>query len=130
MLNKYYDSMLKTDNLFHTLRILDDLYSPTLTSKTRYYTSTTEARTEKKDNELHLLVDLPGVKSSDLSVQTEGRVIKITGKRRGEEFKHTYTLSKEYDPESTSATLEDGVLTLTFAKSTETASRKIEVKVK
>lgn len=130
MMNKYYDSMLKTDNLFQTLRILDDLCNPTLTTRQRHFSSTTEAKTEVKDNELHLSVDIPGVKLKDLSVQTEGRVIKITGRRKGEEFKHTYTLSKEYDPETTSATLEDGVLTLTFSKTVETSTRKIDVKVK
>ena len=128
-MNKYYDSMLKTDNLFQTLRILDDICSPTLTTRQRYFTSTAPARTEVKDNVLHLSVDLPGVKTSDLSVQAEGRTIKIVGKRKGEEIKHTYTLSKEYDPETTSALLEDGVLNLTFSKSVS-STRKIEVKTK
>jgi HSP20 family molecular chaperone IbpA len=128
-MNKYYDSMLKTDNLFQTLRILDDICSPTLTTRQRYFTSTAPARTEVKDNVLHLSVDLPGVKTSDLSVQAEGRTIKIVGKRKGEEIKHAYTLSKEYDPETTSALLEDGVLNLTFSKSVS-STRKIEVKTK
>jgi HSP20 family molecular chaperone IbpA len=129
MMNKYYDSMLKSDNLFQTLRILDDICSPTLTTRQRYFTSTAAAKTEVKDNELHLSVDLPGVKSSDLSVQAEGRTIKIVGKRKGEEIKHAYTLSREYDPETTSAKLEDGVLNLTFSKSVS-STRKIEVKTK
>ena len=130
MMNKYYDSMLKSDNLFQTLRILDDLCNPTLTTRQRYFTSTTEAKTEVKENQLHLSVDLPGVKSTDLSVQAEGRTIKIVGKRKGEEIKHSYTLSKEYDPETTSATLEDGVLTLIFGKTQAVESRKIEVKAR
>jgi HSP20 family molecular chaperone IbpA len=130
MMNKYYDSMLKSDNLFQTLRILDDICSPTLTTRQRYFTSTAAAKTEVKDNELHLSVDLPGVKPNDLSVQAEGRTIKIVGKRKGEEIKHAYTLSKEYDPETTSALLEDGVLTLTFEKTASESSRRIEVKVK
>jgi HSP20 family molecular chaperone IbpA len=129
-MNKYYDSMLKTDNLFQTLRILDDICSPTLTTGQRYFTSTAAAKTEVKDNELHLSVDLPGVKPNDLSVQAEGRTIKIVGKRKGEEIKHVYTLSKEYDPETTSALLEDGVLTLIFGKTQAAESRKIEVKVR
>ena len=130
MMNKYYDSMLKSDNLFQTLRILDDLCNPALTTRQRYFTSTTEAKTEVKENQLHLSVDLPGVKSTDLSVQAEGRTIKIVGKRKGEEIKHSYTLSKEYDPETTSATLEDGVLTLIFVKTQAAESRKIEVKAR
>lgn len=130
MMNMCYDSMLKSGNVLQTIRILDTLYNPTVSSQQRHTSSTAEAKTTVKDNELHLSIDLPGVKLADLSVQIEGRGIKITGKRKGEEFKHTYTLSKEYDPETTSALLEDGVLTLSFTKTAAMTSRKIEVKVR
>lgn len=131
MLNKYYDSISKTNNnLFYTFRILDDLCNPSLSSRTRYYSSTTEARTEAKDDELHLSIDVPGVKTKDLVVQTEGRLVKIKGSLREEEFSHSYNLSKEYDPETISATHEDGVLTLTFKKSEIKKSKSVEIKSK
>ena len=129
MLNVRYDSMLKTPTLFDTLRTLEDLYS-TPTARTRVHTGSSVYRTEEKDNELHLSIDLPGVKSKDLSVQATGRDIKVLGKLRGEEFKYTYVLSKDYDPETVTATHEDGVLTLVFGKSSAAKTKIIDIKVK
>jgi HSP20 family molecular chaperone IbpA len=129
MLNIRYDSSLKNPSLFNTLRALDDLYSTTSSTRTRFCTSS-EYRVEEKDNELHLSIDLPGVKAKDLSVQTTGRDIKVTGKLRGEDFKYSYVLSKDYDPETISAIHEDGVLTLTFGKTSASKTRTVEIKVK
>ena len=129
MLNIRYDSMMKTPTLFDTLRTLEDLYS-TPTSRTRVYTNSSVYRTEEKDNELHLSIDLPGVKGKDISVQATGREIKVTGKLRGEDFKYSYVLSKDYDPETVAATHEDGVLTLTFGKTSTAKTKTIEIKVK
>jgi len=129
MMNIRYDSMLKTPTLFDTLRTLEDLYS-TPTSRTRVYTNTSVYRTEEKDNELHLSIDLPGVKSKDISVQVTGREIKVTGKLRGEDFKYSYVLSRDHDPETVVATHEDGVLTLTFGKTSSAKTKTVEIKVK
>lgn len=129
MLNIRYDSSLKNPSLFNTLRALDDLYSTTSSTRTRFCTSS-EYRVEEKDNELHLSIDLPGVKAKELSVQTTGRDIKVTGKLRGEDFKYSYVLSKDYNPETISAIHEDGVLTLTFGKTSASKTRTVEIKVK
>ena len=129
MLNIRYDSSLKNPSLFNTLRALDDLYSTTSSTRTRFCTSS-EYRVEEKDNELHLSIDLPGVKAKELSVQTTGRDIKVTGKLRGEDFKYSYVLSKDYDPETISAIHEDGVLTLAFGKTSASKTRTVEIKVK
>jgi HSP20 family molecular chaperone IbpA len=128
MLNIRYDSSLKNPSLFNTLRALD-LYSTTSSTRTRFCTSS-EYRVEEKDNELHLSIDLPGVKAKDISVQTTGRDIKVTGKLRGDDFKYSYVLSKDYDPETISAIHEDGVLTLTFGKTSASKARTVEIKVK
>lgn len=130
MLNIRYDSMLKNQALFDTLRNLDNLYSPTATSRSRLFTTTSVYRVEEKDNELHLSIDVPGVKPKEISVQVTGRDIKVSGKIRGEDFKYSYVLSKDYDPETISATHEDGVLTLTFGKTQESKTRTVEIKVK
>jgi len=130
MLNIKYDSMLKTPTLFDALRTLEDLYSPTYTSRSRLYSTSSVYRVEEKDNELHLSIDVPGVKPKEISVQATGRDIKVSGKLRGEDFKYSYVLSKDYDPETISATHEDGVLTLTFGKTTASKTRAVEIKVK
>ena len=124
MLSRYNDSMLKPFSTFDAFRLLDDLYAPTWSSRLSSY------RSNSVDNGLELSLDLPGVKSKDLNVQISDRLITISGKLRGEDFKHSYRLSKEYDPETVSATLEDGVLLLKFSKVKELSPKTIEVKVK
>ena len=125
MLARYYDSMPKSFDLFDPFRIFDDAYS----SKWRM-TSTAPYRVDVIEDVLHLSVDLPGLKSKDLGVQITGREIKVSGKIRDEEFKYSYRLSKDYDPETCDAGLEDGVLTLKFSKIKSAETRTIDVKIK
>lgn len=128
MLTKYYDSMLKTNrDIFDAFKLIDDLYAAPL-DRTSY--STSAYRVEADDDGLNLSIDLPGVKAADLSVQATGREVKVSGKVRGQEFTHYYRVSKEYDPETIDANLEDGVLTLRFNKAASHLPKKVEVKVK
>jgi HSP20 family molecular chaperone IbpA len=129
MLVRYYDSMLKNHDLLDAFRLFDDFYKTPLSLKTKTV-STAAYRLDTKDDVLTLSVDLPGVKSKDLSVQATGRDVKIVGKIRGEDFVYTYSIPKEYDPESIEASTEDGVLSLKFAKFAKETTRTIEVKVK
>jgi HSP20 family protein len=85
---------------------------------------------ETSDSGLTLSVDLPGVKASDLSLQIEGHVLKISGKQRGNDIRQTYQLSKQYDPESATAKLEDGVLTVGFLKREEAKPKTINIQIK
>ena len=85
---------------------------------------------ETTDSGLTLTVDLPGVKAADLSLQVEGSILKISGKQRGQDVRQTYQLSKQYDPESASAKLEDGVLTVEFLKREEAKPKIINVQIK
>jgi len=130
MLNIRYDSMMKTPTLFDTLRTLEDLYSTPYTTRSRVYNNSSVYRTEEKDNELQLSIDLPGVKGKDISVQVTGREIKVAGKLRGEDFKYSYALSKDYDPDTVTASHEDGVLTLIFGKTAVAKTKTIEIKLK
>jgi HSP20 family molecular chaperone IbpA len=61
-------------------------------------------------------LDLPGAKSSDLTVVALPGRVKIKGMRKGKEFAYEYALNKNYDPSTGAAKMEDGVLTLTFNK--------------
>jgi HSP20 family molecular chaperone IbpA len=125
MLTKYNDTMLTPYfNLFDfsPFSFADD-YSGSRSVASNY-------RVETDDSNLMLSIDLPGVKAADLSVQTSGREVKVTGKLRGKDFKHSYRISKSYDPETVSAELEAGVLTLTFGKTSLTETKTVEVVVK
>ena len=87
-------------------------------------------RVDQTSNDMTLSVDLPGVKSTDLNVQVEGQTIKISGKQRGQEVKQSFQLSKQYDPETAAATLEDGVLTIKFLRREESKPKVINVQIK
>ena len=127
MLIKYYDSMLKTQDIFNAFRLFDDVTGPQA-SQVRSYGSSSY-RTETTDRGLNLSIDLPGVKATDLNVQVVGNDVKVSGKVRGADFDYAYRLSKDYDPDTAEAVLECGVLTLYFQKSKRDGGRRIEVKV-
>ena len=122
MLTKYYDSMLKPD-------LFDAFFYGLPPVKTRS-SVLNDYRVDSNSDGLQLSVDLPGVKSKDLSVQVTGRDVSITGKARGEDIKHTYRISKDYDPDTVDAVLEDGVLTLTFKKSGGLEPKTVEVRTR
>lgn len=127
MLTKYYDTMLtKPFDALDPFRLLDDVYGPSWNLKS----SSSSYRVNTTDVGLELSTDLPGVKSKDLSVQVTGRTVSVFGKLRGEDFKHSYRVSRDYDVETASASLEDGVLTLTFEKSSTSQPRTIDIVVK
>lgn len=127
MLTRYYDSILKPFDVFGTFSLFDEPYHSLWNSKTRKIDSSYRVNSTEKG--LALSLDLPGVKSKDLSVKLSGRTIVVTGKLRGEEFQYSYSLTKEYDTEGVEATFEDGVLTIFFKKS-ELSSKTIEIQVK
>lgn len=122
MLTNYYESMLKPD-------LFDAFFYGLPTTRTRS-SILNDYRVESTAEGLELSVDLPGVKSKDLTVQVTGRQVSITGKARGEDVKHTYRISKDFDPDTAEAVLEDGVLTLFFKKSKGQEARTLQVKVK
>jgi HSP20 family molecular chaperone IbpA len=77
-----------------------------------------------------LSLDLPGIARDDLNISVEGAVVRIETKAEAKrQYKAAYELPEEIDAEATSASLENGVLTLALAKKQPVdKSRKIEVK--
>lgn len=63
-------------------------------------------------------IDVPGVKLEDLEVIIENGIIKVTGKRfdNGYVVNLVQTIGVDYDPESSAADLEAGVLTIVVKK--------------
>ncbi len=123
MLTKYYDHPI---NRYYNFFDIDKFFSDAFNRRE----GTTSYAAKTHEDGLTLTVDLPGAKLSDLKVQAEGNFITIEGKRKGADFKHTYTLSKVYDPSSCAAALEDGELTLEFKKREEAKPRLIQIEVK
>ncbi|WP_188197590.1 Hsp20/alpha crystallin family protein [Nonomuraea sp. SYSU D8015] len=87
-------------------------------------------------------IDLPGVKKDDIDVEMNDRELIVTGEikerettgrvhrrmRRAGRFEHRVILPGEVDPEQVSATLSEGVLTVTVPKAERARPRHVEVK--
>jgi HSP20 family molecular chaperone IbpA len=75
-------------------------------------------------------LDLPGVARDQLKVDVEGAVVRIeTAAEAKRSFKAAYELPEAIDAEATSATLENGVLTLVLGKKQPVSNaRTIEIK--
>jgi HSP20 family protein len=92
---------------------------------------------------LVLEADLPGMTEKDVDIQLTGDVLTLKAERRVSapegytvhrnerapaRLARSIALPCKVDPERTSATLTDGVLTLTLAKAAEAQPRKISIK--
>ena len=74
-------------------------------------------------------LDLPGVTREQLSVSTEGSVVRIeTSPEARRQFKGVYEMPQAINPEGCEARLENGVLTLRLTKQEQAStSRQISV---
>ena len=121
MLTKYANSVFMPDifdnNVF---RFIDDFYA-----REKHYAYDVVSN----GNHLTLSLDLPGAKQSDLKITAEGRNLLISGKQKGKDFKYSYCIDKQYEPESATAKLEDGVLTVKFAKKNVEKQKTFEIKI-
>jgi len=94
------------------------------------------------DDNVHLELELPGIKPEDVSVSYEDGLLRIEGERKPVEHKGTvYLTERAYgkffrtfqvpgsvDPEKIEAHFHDGILDITIAKKPETKPHKIKVK--
>jgi HSP20 family molecular chaperone IbpA len=87
-----------------------------------------EVKEEEKAYVLSL--DLPAVGREQLNITVEGAVVRLeTTPDAKRQYKAAYELPEEIDTDATSASLENGVLTLTLAKKVPVSkARTIEIK--
>ena len=89
-------------------------------------------------------IDLPGVAKEDVKITIEGRQVNVSAQGQKEEtrkdgerviyrersassFARAFTLPEEVDQESSTAKLDNGVLTLTLAKKRVAAARQLTI---
>ncbi|MCG8584683.1 MAG: Hsp20/alpha crystallin family protein [Pirellulales bacterium] len=97
----------------------------------------------EKDDVLHLELEVPGVSKEDVEITAEDGVLKIAGERKSFEdaertehyserrfgrFERVVRLPKQFDLDSVSAELADGVLHVSVSKTPESQPKRIDVK--
>ncbi len=103
-------------------------------------------RCDVRENDKSVIIDaeVPGFGTEDIEISYDQNMLTISGERKEEErredehhryterrtgrFSRSFRLPDGLDPDSVQATLKDGVLTVTIAKTEEVQPRKIEVK--
>ena len=92
--------------------------------------TTAGVNVQQDDKAWTVTLDLPGVTREELSIATEGNVVRIETKAEAKrQYKAAYELPQEIDVAASGAKLEHGVLTLTLAKQVPVSNvKQIEVK--
>jgi HSP20 family molecular chaperone IbpA len=117
MLSRYYDSVFTpTFDVFDAIKLFNDVEK-----------TSSHRRVDSVDSE-GVKIELPGVKSTDVSITVEGRLLKVTGKsRHGKEFTYTYSLRSDVDDGAITAEMKDGLLSVSLPKKPESLPKKIEI---
>lgn len=103
--------------------------------------SFSSASSMKETDKAYLItIDLPGMDKKDISIETSGNRIHISGERKDEsenkegskrsfrQFNQSYMLPDDANLEAISATSTNGVLKITIPKTGKKVSKKIEIK--
>lgn len=89
------------------------------------------------DESYYARVELPGAKRDDVKVELENSVLTITYERKSEEegeeeeavaYKRSLTVPEGVDAASVSASLEDGILTVTLPREEKKAPKEITIR--
>lgn len=101
---------------------------------------------EETENEIHVSVELPGMKPEDIHLDLENNVLTISGEkqessegggaghtwhlseRRYGKFTRTFVLPRDVEADRIDADFENGVLRVTIPKSERARRRRIEVR--
>jgi HSP20 family protein len=112
-----------------------------ITQKARYLRPRSSVN-KSKDGRLHVVLEMPGVKTDGLEVRIENNELRVAGHRGGnpEEGKYilrerpdgdyvqTFTLDETIDQSRVDAVIEKGVLTLTLDLKEQVKPRIIKVR--
>ncbi|WP_394842711.1 Hsp20/alpha crystallin family protein [Pendulispora brunnea] len=138
--------MLTYENLFRFDRALDDVMGATFGTATHRRSFSPSIDVFSDDERALFVVDVPGVKSEDLDITVDGRVLTIKGSRKFNgpaqskntqavlgrsygSFSRAFTLPDDLDATNLTAELSDGVLSIRIPKLEAAKPRRIQVSV-
>lgn len=84
----------------------------------------------ENEQEILVVVDLPGVAAGGVDVSLDGAELTIEGRREGRSparLRRTFTVPRSVDPDRIGATMDAGVLTVRLGKRDEVKPRRIAV---
>jgi HSP20 family protein len=134
--------MLATWNAVETLdRLFDDVMGSAFGTATNVRSFEPAIDVRSSDDAVVLVCDVPGVRREDLDIVLDGRELTISGRREFERngseqvalgrpygrFRRSFTLADALDPDSLSAELADGVLTVRIQKHAKARPRRIPI---
>jgi HSP20 family protein len=134
-------SLLLRDPLFtEPFRALDEMFGRAFGASNRVTGWVPTMDVRETGDEYLVLLDLPGVKSDDVTIELNDRVLSISGTRVPTEtgetmrverpygsFVRNLTLPQGVEPDSITADYSDGVLSLHIPKPAEVKPKKIAI---
>lgn len=132
------DSTYEQNNPFWDTNEMDGFFNYPFPHMVPVY----NASTIKESDKAYLIsIDLPGMDKKDISIQTSGNRLMVSGERKEDmenkeeskhslsEFRQSFMLPEDANLEAISATSNNGVLKITVPKNAgKKVSRKIEIK--
>jgi HSP20 family protein len=135
----FINSAKAMDDMVH--RFFDDAFS----LDTRFDFKP-NADIREDDKAYYIVMDIPGLRKEDLKIKIEENILSISGEKKEEvnketekyhlnerlfgHFERNFRLPEDTDREKISATVENGVLTVTIDKAEEKQPKVIDIKIK
>lgn len=126
--------------VYNTDRIMEELFDSLWSHNSKR--STVPVDIIEKEEEYLVRMDLPGIKKESVNITMKERVLSVEVNEENKEeeegryhirnrknlsFKSSWQMPENSDSESLSASMDQGVLTLTLRKKEEAAPRKISI---
>jgi HSP20 family protein len=139
-----FDPMKELEFLSHRMRKFADEFPETFSVE---FGKGFEPKVDifRNDSEIHVVVELPGMNKSAIALSYADGTLKISGNKaapeHGEditivrnersfgEFKREIALGKEIDPDSLTATMSDGILTVVMKKKQDEAAKERSINI-
>jgi HSP20 family protein len=105
-----------------------------------------EADVLETENEIRVMIEMPGMQSDDIEIGLENNILTISGEKKEEsqregdratwhlserrygQFSRSFLLPRDVEHERIEAKFEDGVLTVSIPKSERARRRRIEIR--
>ncbi|HET7274552.1 MAG TPA: Hsp20/alpha crystallin family protein [Longimicrobiaceae bacterium] len=123
----------------------EDFLTPTGAPRMGSLMRAPEADVLEKQNEILVVVEMPGMKKDEISIDLENNILTIGGEKKEERTEHderstwhlserrygkfsrSFVLPRDVEQDAISASFEDGVLRVSIPKSEKARRRRIEI---